>query len=248
MLKAAQKSEGEDREVSLEQIKQITGKFDPKIITFLDLSGRGLSSIKNITQCTNLKFLSLSQNRISFLFNLKGLVALQFLDLSQNSVSDISELRSMNELLKLKLEGNAISESKQIACLKDLRNLSHLSFANFDGSLQNPICKAANYRETVLEKLPNLATLDYLGAREAVEATDTEKDSEEELLKVAELRKVIEKTLTDFDDRITKMTLKADQQKLAGDQKSQVERNFDDKLAELEKRLKLMDSQLANSL
>ena len=65
-------------------------------ITELDLSGRGLTSIRGINIFNNVYYLDLSDNNITDLSPLDGMLNLGHLDISNNNVSDLSTLNNID--------------------------------------------------------------------------------------------------------------------------------------------------------
>jgi acidic leucine-rich nuclear phosphoprotein 32 family protein A/C/D len=108
----------------------------------------GLTTLKGFPNLPNLKKLELSDNRIS-----NGLQA----------------LNGCPKLSNLNLSGNKIKEIETLDPLKELSNLRHLDLLNCD------ITNMENYRQKVLECLPNVEYLDGFD-RNDMEDSDEDDD------------------------------------------------------------------------
>ena len=74
----------------------------------LDLSSKGISSLKGIEACTNLVTLSLSANNVTSISPLAPLTALTSLSLDRNQITDIAPLASLRQLRTLSLADNQV--------------------------------------------------------------------------------------------------------------------------------------------
>ena len=102
------------------------------LIKNLNLWGNDIEDIKLLRQMPNLEILSLSVNRISSLKEFANCKKLQELYLRKNNITDLEELRYLIDL-------------------QDLRIL---------WLLDNPCSEQENYREIVINALPNIKKLD----------------------------------------------------------------------------------------
>jgi len=66
----------------------------------------------------------------------------------------------MKELTNLKLEGNVIKGVDSLTPFQTCPKLKNLNLQTLCGLEQNPICELSNYRENVLQHLPELYRLD----------------------------------------------------------------------------------------
>jgi len=115
----------------------------------LDLSGKGINDISELSKCENLRrldlrnnditdisalmdlpdleWLCLRGNQISNINSLMGLVRLSYLDLQDNSITRISSLASLSNLQYLYLGGNSIVSFSPLA---DFKLMSELGLEN----------------------------------------------------------------------------------------------------------------------
>ena len=151
--------------LSDEYLKALTGKFDLEIIFSLELSDKNLNNIGSIPKCTSLLYLDLSHNNISVIDGLENLINIEFIDLSYNQISDISNFNTFRELVKCKLQGNNISGPLP-SFFADFKKLEKLAFYevpfqdDLDINTSNPICEEENYRQDILDNIPQLKWLD----------------------------------------------------------------------------------------
>ena len=112
--------------------KKYPGKKLEKI-KYLNLWGEDLENVDIISQMKSLKVISLSANKIS-------------------SLKPFEKLENLKELY---IRNNNISNIDEIDYLKDKANLKSLWMSD------NPVSKnEKEFRKAIIEKLPNLATLD----------------------------------------------------------------------------------------
>ena len=124
-------------------------------ITLLDLSGKGITSLKSgdFDGLTALTTLYLHEgnssihggNSISDVSPLQNLTSLRTLYLRDNSISDVSPLQNLTALIKLTMGKNSVSD---ISPLKNLTNLTDLYL--YDNSISD------------ISPLENLTSLKYL--------------------------------------------------------------------------------------
>ena len=155
------------KEVNLsdEYLKAITGKFDLETVFNLELVNKSISSLGSIPKCTSLLYLDLNHNNISSINGIQSLVHVMFLDLSYNKISNISYLSSLRDLINCKLQGNNISGPFPdfFASMSKLEKLTFYEY-HMEGKpnsyTSNPICENSNYRQSVLDAVPQLMWLD----------------------------------------------------------------------------------------
>lgn len=179
------------KEINLtdDYLKAITGKFDLDTIFNLELINKNLSSLGSIPKCTSLLYLDLSQNKITSINGMENLVNIMFLDLSFNQISNLSPLYALKELINIKLQGNKIN-SPPPTVFAELKKLEKITFQVVPFSdkpevnTSNPICSIDNYREKILDSIPQLKWLDGI-PRDMdpfiVEESDNDKDIKEKL-------------------------------------------------------------------
>lgn len=128
-------------------------------VTELDLSGKGIKDISELSKCTSLEKLDLRDNKISDLtplmdlselswlciwnnevedvLPLMGLSKLSYLDADHNKITDITAVSGMLSLEELWLSGNDISSIKPIAKLSSLKRLGLKATGLDDNALKN---------------------------------------------------------------------------------------------------------------
>ena len=173
--------------LSEEYLKAVTGKFDLETIFNLELPNKNISKLGAIPKCTSILFLDLSQNNLSSISGLEKLSNMMFLDLSFNNISNISPLQYLKELINVKLQGNNINGPPP-SILANLKKLEKITFYALpfqdkpDVNTSNPICDIEDYREKMLECLPQINYLDGIPRgmngfeNETEESNDTFKD------------------------------------------------------------------------
>ena len=155
------------KEVNLsdEYLKAVTGKFDLETVFNLELSNKSISNLGSIPKCTSLLYLDLSHNNLSSINGIQSLIKVMFLDLSYNNISNISYLQPLHDLINCKLQGNSISGPFP-HFFAEMKKLEKLTFFEvpIDGkpkiNTSNPICESGNYRQEILDTVPQLAWLD----------------------------------------------------------------------------------------
>lgn len=96
-----------------EVINKPTGKLtttDLATMTFLDVSGRGITDLRGLEHGANLTKLRLENSRITDLSPLAGLTNLTELHLPDNQITDLSPLADLTNLTWLGLAGNQITD------------------------------------------------------------------------------------------------------------------------------------------
>lgn len=134
----------------------------------LDLSGNSISDISALAEMTKLTSLNLQNNAVTSLSALKNMRALVTLDLRNNRVSDLSPLYSSYNLTELLLDNNNLTDLSAVAEMKQLRRLSASHNALTDAS-PLAVCTALTQLELsdnqltdigVIVSMPNLTYLD----------------------------------------------------------------------------------------
>ena len=118
-------------------------------VTELDLSGKGITDISELSKCAKLQKLDLRDNKISDLTPLMDLTELSWLCIWNNEVQDILPLMGMQSLKYLDADKNAITDITAVSELGAMEEL-WLSYNAFE-----------NIKP--LEKLPNLKRLGLKG-------------------------------------------------------------------------------------
>ncbi|XP_062381725.1 leucine-rich repeat and coiled-coil domain-containing protein 1 [Sardina pilchardus] len=132
----------------------------------LDLSSNRIKEICGLENLSSLRTLNISCNLITKIEGLEVLINLTTLDLSYNRICDLTGLLCLHgsgyQLKHLQLQGNHLDNINHVLqCLVGLRNLKDATLRDDRvQSPQNPVCALSGYRETVLESLPQVFTLD----------------------------------------------------------------------------------------
>nr|XP_056710012.1 leucine-rich repeat and coiled-coil domain-containing protein 1 [Euleptes europaea] len=129
----------------------------------LDLSSNCIHLIEGLSSLANLRTLNLSCNLITKVEGLEKLFSLTRLNLSYNRIHDLTGLlylRGTNyKISHLELHSNCINNVNHLLqCLTGLQYLTHLTLEKNEKS--NPLCARADYREILLQALPQLTILD----------------------------------------------------------------------------------------
>ena len=112
-----------------------------------------LFRVKN-SRLDQVKTLNLWGSDLGDISILSDLPALEIVSLSVNKISSLSAFSKMKNLRELYLRKNIISDFKEIEELRNCTNLRTLSL------IENPITEVPNYRNKILEILPQLTKLD----------------------------------------------------------------------------------------
>ena len=104
----------------------------------------------------SIKTLNLWGNNIEDISIISEMPSLEIISLSNNNIKDIKALKNLKNLKELYLQDNNISDFNQIDYLKNCKKLEILNLS------ENPISKQQNYRQNILNILPNLKKLDDL--------------------------------------------------------------------------------------
>ncbi|XP_009890171.1 PREDICTED: leucine-rich repeat and coiled-coil domain-containing protein 1 [Charadrius vociferus] len=119
--------------------------------------------MEGLSSLANLRTLSLSCNLITKVEGLEKLFNLTVLNLSYNRIHDLSGFRCLHgtshKISHIDLHSNCVRNIDHLLqCIKGLRCLTHLTLE--ENGKGNPVCHTAGYRETVLQTLLQLTTLD----------------------------------------------------------------------------------------
>ncbi|GAA29002.2 leucine rich repeat [Clonorchis sinensis] len=133
----------------------------------LDLSSNLISRMEGLNGLTNLHTLNLSSNVIRKVEGIELLRSLVNLNLSFNVIDDLAGLRGLHgrnySLTVLQLQGNRLNCVEHLLqYISGLENLRQLTLADPQACFNNPLCSVGDYRQTVLDALPQLAILDNL--------------------------------------------------------------------------------------
>ena len=102
----------------------------------------------------SIKSLNLWGNNLDDITLISEMPSLEILSLSSNQIKDIKVLKHLKNLKELYLKDNKISDFNQVEFLKNCKKLEILNLS------ENPISYQQNYRQKILEILPNLKKLD----------------------------------------------------------------------------------------
>mmetsp|Transcript_27397 Transcript_27397/g.64892 ORF Transcript_27397/g.64892 Transcript_27397/m.64892 type:complete len:283 (-) Transcript_27397:145-993(-) len=145
-------------------IKTAAQVFDTALVFKLNISSRGISSIRPtaLFGCTNMTELDLSNNNLERIQGLDKCSSLRLLNLSGNRILSIDGLQGLDGLETLMLQGNRLKsvEALNLPLLGELPSLRGLYLQDIDGSRNNPVTKTRAYPEAVLSTLPKLRNLD----------------------------------------------------------------------------------------
>lgn len=132
---------------------------DVSAIVTLDLTGRGINSLRGIEYCLGLVTLVISDNPLDDLTPVSKLPALERLTAARCSISDISCLGELSNLKHLYLGGNDILDIQEVARLTKLESLDlsynpvlcQFDWENERTSDLRPIASLSNLRLLYLE-------------------------------------------------------------------------------------------------
>ncbi|XP_075599907.1 leucine-rich repeat and coiled-coil domain-containing protein 1 isoform X2 [Balearica regulorum gibbericeps] len=144
-------------------IARIEGLSHLRNLQHLDLSSNQIRRIEGLSSLANLCTLSLSCNLITKVEGLEKLFNLTILNLSYNHIHDLSGFKCLHgtshKISHIDLHSNCVNNIDHLLqCTKGLRCLTNLTLEKKGKA--NPVCHTAGYRETVLQTLPQLTTLD----------------------------------------------------------------------------------------
>ena len=134
--------------------------FDLETVTKLTCRAKGLARISRLDRCINLTELDLSGNGIHRIEGLDNLRKLKKLVLVNNRISSVENISKCPSLEHVLLQGNHIASLDSFLELPLLPNLKSIYLRNIDGTQQNPVCCAPDYRIQLLKLLPGLRNLD----------------------------------------------------------------------------------------
>ncbi|NXK57691.1 LRCC1 protein, partial [Sylvietta virens] len=159
-------------------IARIQGLDHLRNLQHLDLSSNQIRRIEGLGSLAKLRTLSLSCNLLTKVEGLEKLFNLTMLNLSYNRIHDLSGFRSLHgtrhKISHIDLHSNCVSNINHlIQCTKGLCCLTNLTLER--NGKANPVCHTADYRETVLQSLPQLTALD--GRNISGESVDLAKEN-----------------------------------------------------------------------
>ncbi|XP_077208119.1 leucine-rich repeat and coiled-coil domain-containing protein 1 isoform X2 [Paroedura picta] len=145
------------------QISRIEGLDHLLNLQHLDLSSNCIHQIEGLSSLANLQILNLSCNLITKVEGLEKLFNLMRLNLSYNRIHDLTGLLHIRgpsyKISHLELHSNCISNINHLLhCLTGLQYLTHLTLEK--NGKNNPLCARTDYREILLQALPQLTILD----------------------------------------------------------------------------------------
>jgi hypothetical protein len=111
------------------------------IIPHLEISQRGVSDLRGISNLSELRYLFLSNNLISDVSPLSDLSLLEYLRLDRNNIDDIESLAGLVKLEYLNLSYNRVS---CVSALVGLRELEHLNLHRNQNSDVDPLAGLRN--------------------------------------------------------------------------------------------------------
>lgn len=146
----------------------VGGKTFKSDVKELDLSGRGISDITALSDCTELESINLSGNYISNISVLMDMPKLKTVNLAKNSINDVRPLMSLTTIEYLDISGNKVTS---IAALGELTALENLNLSGNAIKDFSPIKKLVLLNKLYLsdcnltdEALPNLYKLKELSS------------------------------------------------------------------------------------
>ncbi|NXX88688.1 LRCC1 protein, partial [Centropus bengalensis] len=145
------------------RISRIEGLSHLHNLRHLDLSSNQIRRIEGLSSLANLRTLSLSCNLITRVEGLEKLFNLTVLNLSYNQIHDLSGFQCLHgtshNISHIDLHSNRVNNINHLLqCIKGLCCLTNLTLEK--NGKANPVCRIAGYRETVLQMLPQLTSLD----------------------------------------------------------------------------------------
>lgn len=151
--------------ITAEMLELSASFVNPLGLLQLDLRGNRIFELENIfiTRDTY-EIVDLSDNEIQTLDNIPPLLNLKELYLCDNSIREINiDAQNLPNISVLNLHGNKISSISSISCLSELKSLRCLLLT------ENPICQLENYRERILETIPQLQVLDFQFTKSSIQ-------------------------------------------------------------------------------
>jgi hypothetical protein len=140
------------KQLTLDMVQQIKDQY-PNIKS-LNLSNNPIEVIENLELLTTLLSLNISHNKLTSMNGLNAAKNLETIDVSSNQISTCDGISKLTSLKTLNLSKNQISDLSQIEKLRQNVSLKELNL------IGNPVTQIENYREQVLDILPDLKSLD----------------------------------------------------------------------------------------
>ncbi|XP_014820992.1 PREDICTED: leucine-rich repeat and coiled-coil domain-containing protein 1 isoform X1 [Calidris pugnax] len=169
-------------------ITRIEGLCHLRNLQHLDLSSNQIRRIEGLGSLANLRTLSLACNLITKVEGLEKLFNLTMLNLSYNRIHDLSGFQCLHgtrhKISHIDLHSNCVNNIDHLLqCTKGLCCLTNLTLEK--NGKANPVCHAAGYRETVVQMLPQLTTLD--GRNVSGEPVDPAEDNSSDLQRLEDI-------------------------------------------------------------
>ncbi|XP_033106765.1 leucine-rich repeat and guanylate kinase domain-containing protein-like [Anneissia japonica] len=162
-------------DLSYNQIEIMENLSSHHALTKLIVDNNQISKIDGLSKCVRLNHLSLAHNNISELENMQGL-PLKYLNLSGNKLCMIKNIGNLKWLQNINLSGNQISslsgleghellevidlEDNNIPFINDIKFIEDLKLLRILNLMRNPIQSMADYRLSLLFRLPQISELD----------------------------------------------------------------------------------------
>ncbi|TNJ29120.1 Leucine-rich repeat protein [Giardia muris] len=158
-----------------EQIRRASGEFSLESVARLAIVAQGLAGIESILQCPNSFHLDFSGNDIATLPDLSSLTRLRVLIVSGNPITSLSFLQpSVPQLDTLIMDRCNIRLLDELKYLENCPNLRSISLK------ENPVVDEAEFTQTILNKNPNVLSINGRRVRtlggillEAIDSPDT---------------------------------------------------------------------------
>ncbi|CAI2190155.1 6888_t:CDS:2 [Funneliformis geosporum] len=148
-----------------------------KIMTISNIISSEQSDFTLLTELINLKSLSMNRTHLHSLEGFPTLPKLRRLALSDNKLTGGLEAfakAKLEKLIHLDLSGNKINDLSALEPLRNLPNLKHLSL------IECPVTQKANYRDALLEMIPQLYSLDQQDSQMVMQEENQEAEISEE--------------------------------------------------------------------
>ncbi|XP_071960647.1 leucine-rich repeat and guanylate kinase domain-containing protein-like [Antedon mediterranea] len=162
-------------DLSYNQIEEMENLSSHHALTKLVIDNNQINRIDGLSSCVRLSHLSLAHNNISKLENLNGL-SLKYLNLRGNQLTVIENIERLKWLQNINFSGNQISslkgleghellevidlEDNNIPYISEIKFIEDLNLLRVLNLMRNPIQSIADYRLSLLFKLPQVTELD----------------------------------------------------------------------------------------
>lgn len=148
-----------------------------KIMAISNVTNADKNDFTPLTDLINLRSLSMNRTHLYSLEGFPTLPKLRRLALSDNKLTGGLEALAdakLEKLIHLDLSGNKINDLSALEPLCNLSNLKHLSL------FECPVTQKANYRDALLEMIPQLYSLDQHDRKGDPIDSEDESDADEE--------------------------------------------------------------------